>query len=117
MNFSLIKFNFHLLTVLKICIIGATLLILTRKLGEIINIGNDIKIQVVSIHGKQVRIGIEAPQTMEIHRQEIYEKIKIENNLAKIDSQKEVDLKELSKEVKDLVNKQSAGNQSLKINN
>ena len=55
------------------------MLILTRKLGERITIGNDIVIALLEIKGAQVKLGIEAPKDISIHRQEIYERIKREN--------------------------------------
>jgi len=55
------------------------MLILTRKLGERITIGNDIVIASLEIKGAQVKLGIEAPKGISIHRQEIYERIKREN--------------------------------------
>ena len=58
------------------------MLILTRKLGESITIGDDIKIQILEIKGKQVRIGIDAPRKYSIHREEIYQRIQEENKLA-----------------------------------
>ncbi|MFH1671936.1 MAG: carbon storage regulator CsrA [Pseudomonadota bacterium] len=58
------------------------MLILTRKLGEQITIGDDIVIRVVDIKGGQVKLGIEAPIHIEVHREEIYERIKQENVLA-----------------------------------
>ncbi len=58
------------------------MLILTRKLGESINIGEDIKISVLGIHGRQVRIGIDAPMNVVVHREEIYVKIQEENRKA-----------------------------------
>ncbi|MBW2645863.1 MAG: carbon storage regulator CsrA [Deltaproteobacteria bacterium] len=58
------------------------MLILTRKLGEQITIGDDIVIRVVDIRGGQVKLGIEAPRHIEVHREEIYERIKKENLLA-----------------------------------
>jgi len=58
---------------------GWAMLILTRKLGEKINIGDDITVTLVEIKGTQVKLGIEAPKTIEIHRQEIYERIREEN--------------------------------------
>lgn len=58
------------------------MLILTRKVGECIAIGDDIKIQVIEIKGKQVRIGIDAPKKYTIHREEIYNRIQEENQLA-----------------------------------
>jgi carbon storage regulator len=55
------------------------MLILTRKLGEKITIGDDITITLVEIKGTQVKLGIEAPKRIEIHRQEVYERIRQEN--------------------------------------
>jgi carbon storage regulator len=55
------------------------MLILTRKLGESINIGDDIKITVLGIHGRQVRLGVIAPQKVVVHREEVYFKIQEEN--------------------------------------
>jgi len=48
-------------------------------LGEKINIGDDITITLVEIKGTQVKLGIEAPKHIEIHRQEVYERIREEN--------------------------------------
>ena len=58
------------------------MLILTRKIGECITIGDQIKVYVVDIRGKQVRLGIEAPSDAPVHREEIYQKIVEENRLA-----------------------------------
>jgi carbon storage regulator len=58
------------------------MLILTRKIGECINIGEEIKVYVVDIRGKQVRLGIEAPTHAPIYRQEVYQKILEENRSA-----------------------------------
>lgn len=58
------------------------MLVLTRKLGEGITIGEQISIKVVEIKGNQVRLGIEAPQDMRIYREEIYLKVQRENLLA-----------------------------------
>jgi len=55
------------------------MLVLTRKLGETIVIGDDIVIKVVDIHGKQIRLGIEAPTEISIFRGEIYDRIQEEN--------------------------------------
>jgi carbon storage regulator len=57
-------------------------LILTRKLGESITIGDDIKVTVLGIYGRQVRLGIEAPLKVVVHREEIYVKIQNENQKA-----------------------------------
>lgn len=58
------------------------MLILTRKLGESITIGDKIKVSVLGIHGRQVRIGIDAPSNVVVHREEIYVKIQEENRRA-----------------------------------
>jgi len=58
------------------------LLILTRKIGESIAIGDDIQIHVVDIRGSQVKLGIMAPKEVEIYREEVYLKIQEENRLA-----------------------------------
>lgn len=55
------------------------MLVITRKLGERIAIGDNITITLVEIKGNQVRLGIEAPKEITIHRQEIYERIRAEN--------------------------------------
>ena len=54
------------------------MLILTRKPGQIIRIGDDIILTLLRINGNQVAIGIDAPLTYSIHRQEIYELIQEE---------------------------------------
>ncbi|MBN1212281.1 MAG: carbon storage regulator CsrA [candidate division Zixibacteria bacterium] len=58
------------------------MLILTRKLGESITIGDDIRVSVLGIRGRQVRLGIEAPLKVVVHREEIYVKIQAENRKA-----------------------------------
>jgi len=58
------------------------LLILTRKTGETIAIGSDIKVQIIDIRGKQVRLGIMAPNMVPVHRQEIFERIQEANRQA-----------------------------------
>jgi carbon storage regulator len=51
------------------------MLVLTRTIGESIRIADDICVTVVNINGKQVRVGIEAPQTLAVHREEIFNRI------------------------------------------
>ncbi|AKG03896.1 carbon storage regulator [Salimicrobium jeotgali] len=58
------------------------MLILNRKENESITIGDDIEIKVVSVEGNQVRIGIDAPSHLDIHRKEIYMAIQEENRAA-----------------------------------
>ena len=54
------------------------MLVLSRKRGEVIRIGDHITITVVGIRDHQVRLGIEAPQAITVHRQEVYEAIQRE---------------------------------------
>ncbi|HPX17957.1 MAG TPA: carbon storage regulator CsrA [Deltaproteobacteria bacterium] len=58
------------------------MLILTRKVGETVAIGDDIQVSVVEIKGTQVKLGIRAPKNVEVHREEIYLKIQEENRRA-----------------------------------
>jgi carbon storage regulator len=51
------------------------LLILTRKTGEAIAIGDEISVRVLGIQGKQVRLGVTAPTQIPVHREEVYKKI------------------------------------------
>jgi len=71
------------------------LLILTRKIGEGIILGDDIRIAVLEIRGKQIRIGIEAPPDVVVLREEIYQRIQEENLQAA--GVRDVDLKEITK--------------------
>lgn len=54
------------------------MLVLTRRVNEVICVGDDIKIIVMQIKGKQVRLGIKAGPEVVVHREEIYQKIKAE---------------------------------------
>ncbi len=51
------------------------MLILSRNIGEAIHIGNDIKLVVLDVQGNQVRIGIDAPRDVAVHREEIFHRI------------------------------------------
>ena len=55
------------------------MLILTRRQGETLNIGDDVTVTVLGVKGNQVRIGVNAPKSVGVHREEIYERIKAEN--------------------------------------
>jgi carbon storage regulator len=79
------------------------LLILTRKLGESITIGDDIKVTVLGVFGRQVRIGIDAPSKVVVHREEIYVKIQQENRKAAKSVKK--DLVNVMKILKDKLSK------------
>jgi carbon storage regulator len=59
---------------------GDSMLILTRKVGESLVIGDDVSIIVLGVKGNQVRIGIDAPKSVSVHREEIYTKIQDEKN-------------------------------------
>ena len=56
------------------------MLILTRRVGETVMIGNDVTVTVLGVKGNQVRIGVNAPKDIAVHREEIYERIKREQD-------------------------------------
>jgi carbon storage regulator len=55
-------------------------LILTRRVGETLMIGNDVTVTVLGIKGSQVRLGINAPKDVEVHREEVYERVQAEKS-------------------------------------
>ncbi|MFC1601831.1 carbon storage regulator CsrA [Candidatus Sumerlaeota bacterium] len=55
------------------------MLILTRKPGEAIRIGAEIRIQILEVKGNQIRVGVDAPRSIAVHREEIFEQIQQEN--------------------------------------
>lgn len=59
------------------------MLILTRRVGETLHIGDDVTVTVLGVKGNQVRVGIDAPETIPVHRQEIHRQI----NAAAADTQ------------------------------
>lgn len=54
------------------------MLILTRRVGEVVVIGDDIRITIVGVSGRQVRLGVHAPKDVSVHREEVYERVKRE---------------------------------------
>jgi len=52
------------------------MLILTRRVGEAVMIGEEVTVTVLGVKGNQVRIGVDAPQTVSVHREEIFDRIK-----------------------------------------
>jgi carbon storage regulator len=58
------------------------MLVLTRKLGESIRIGDSIVVKVVELDGRHVKLGIEAPKSIAVNREEIYDRIQLENKAA-----------------------------------
>lgn len=57
------------------------MLILTRRVGETLKIGNDVDVTVLGVKGNQIRFGITAPKDVAVHREEVFERIKSESKL------------------------------------
>jgi carbon storage regulator len=57
------------------------MLILTRRIGEIVRIGDDVSVTVLGVKGNQVRLGVEAPKSIPVHREEVFERIRNERAL------------------------------------
>jgi carbon storage regulator len=56
------------------------MLILTRRVGEAVMIGNDVVVAIVGVKGKEVRIGVQAPKSVPVHREEVLERIQREQS-------------------------------------
>jgi len=67
------------------------MLLLTRRLNESLMIEDDIKVTVLSIKGHQVRLGIQAPQTTTVHREEIYQRIQAQQKPALVNTREQLE--------------------------
>ena len=56
------------------------MLILTRRIGESLRIGDEVSVTVLGIKGSQVRIGVNAPKSVSVHREEVYDRINDKNS-------------------------------------
>lgn len=65
------------------------MLILTRRVGETLMIGQEVKVTVLGVKGNQVRMGINAPQNVAVHREEIFKRIQEENRAASTPASRE----------------------------
>lgn len=68
------------------------MLILTRRVGETLMIGDEVKVTVLGVKGNQVRVGVDAPKSVSVHREEIYQRIQQEKlqKLAHLEAQQEI---------------------------
>ena len=62
------------------------MLILTRRIGETLKIGDNVDVTILSVRGNQIRIGINAPRDVAVHREEIYTRIKEEEKQQQLDA-------------------------------
>jgi carbon storage regulator len=65
------------------------MLILTRRVGETLVIGDDVNVTVLGVRGNQVRLGVNAPKEVAVHREEIYQRIQKENDSDNLSSDDE----------------------------
>ena len=79
------------------------MLVLTRKIGESIKINDDVKITVIEVKGKNIRLGIEAPRETKIYREEVFLRIKEENQSAAAATQ--LDLGKITQLIKNIPKK------------
>lgn len=67
------------------------MLSLTRRKGESIIIGDDVEVKILELHGSQVKIGVQAPQSLSVHRKEVYLRIQQEKKAAETQEQQPQD--------------------------
>ncbi len=67
------------------------MLILTRRVGESLRIGDEVSVTVLGIKGSQVRIGVNAPKSVSVHREEVYDRINDKNSKNSDNSEKNSD--------------------------
>lgn len=72
------------------------MLILTRRIGEKIMLGDDICLVILSVRGGQVRIGVDAPRNITVHRDEVYQRIKKEEERALLYSKPKTAVKKIA---------------------
>lgn len=73
------------------------MLVLTRKPNQSIMIGDDVEVTVLEVRGEQVRIGVNAPKHVPVHRREIYEEIQQQRAKAALPAETEADVQEKTK--------------------
>ena len=63
------------------------MLILTRRIGEVLRIGEDVSVTVLGVKGNQVRVGVAAPLSVAVHREEVFRRIEEERQLSTVSQQ------------------------------